>query len=964
MTFALKKSRNASFLLIVVLLFFACTYTGGVLAQERFYYTDSMICPQDVIPAGKVFRPIGIEADSVKLEVDTAFVSKMQRERGFTPREPTPIYDLSLKVLPTWGFCYVSDTSPYLTNYPAKLPFEAYIYAPNDAGGLGDKVVGPGVFNYLKENENGDPVYEWLLSGWINGITSSSKLETLIASVASHGYLTLIVVDQNGKNVLEKRIYLSLCAPISGSGTHHIVGMRDDLVWLSDMIGQFEKDRTQGFASIEPYKKYQNEFSYDIDLFGKIGSHKDIGLFLGEVYKAVQVDSKLHNGLISSITSSSKCMNGTHLMYSSSFSLGGGVALLHIGDDGSALIRIGSDPYLTVHEFSHTFAGLNDEYVYRNSSGAERFGFTFTNCSSDPKRDYVFDNKKFGGDNWQGCSLNKFYRPTFNSLMNGPDIDQSLKSFNVVSCGYILAAIKGGLAKDYWSECSNLGGTTLTGFDKARIMAVSIGENLRGFLSNIFRLGVVDAQITGPSFIIAENLDSDHSGGYILADYGTDSRTSPSPSGLSAIITEDGTVHLRWSGPSGQEQSFGYKIFRDGLELDSVTENEYIDSSVSEGETHIYFVLAYDSFGRESLPSSEVLIYIQENNVGSFPDNFGGFPMFFFGLIPEDYFIGDDGPSITNIMVNEGDVGVEITWKTDTPATSIVQFTPKYDYDIKGYFDKFVQFEEFVVYHGVHLSDLEPDTEYAFVVRSVGAFEKESVSEIMNFKTPIPPSLSQGTISSGRSFSLIASSDVAFGEKNTVVIRDANGTIVEILNDLVPDNDFLIIRPSEKLIKASQEGPLYVTVTNNLGQTVPHLIRLMYRSNSVTGEDENLSGRLIKGLVPCGFDKNGDGAVAGAGEECTGKDVFKLINNIINFLIVLGLLIVAITITYAGFLYIFAAGREAVVARAKELIRKVIFGYFVVLVAWVFVYALELAFYSDDKGAPNSFLTEQSGKGQ
>ena len=234
----------------------------------------------------------------------------------------------------------------------------------------------------------------------------------------------------------------------------------------------------------------------------------------------------------------------------------------------------------------------------------------------------------------------------------------------------------------------------------------------------------------------------------------------------------------------------------------------------------------------------------------------------------------------------------------------------------------------------------------------------------MNFKTPIPPSLSQGTISSGRSFSLIASSDVAFGEKNTVVIRDANGTIVEILNDLVPDNDFLIIRPSEKLIKASQEGPLYVTVTNNLGQTVPHLIRLMYRSNSVTGEDENLSGRLIKGLVPCGFDKNGDGAVAGAGEECTGKDVFKLINNIINFLIVLGLLIVAITITYAGFLYIFAAGREAVVARAKELIRKVIFGYFVVLVAWVFVYALELAFYSDDKGAPNSFLTEQSGKGQ
>lgn len=103
---------------------------------------------------------------------------------------------------------------------------------------------------------------------------------------------------------------------------------------------------------------------------------------------------------------------------------------------------------------------------------------------------------------------------------------------------------------------------------------------------------------------------------------------------------------------------------------------------------------------------------------------------------------------------------------------------------------------------------------------------------------------------------------------------------------------------------------------------VSHLICLLFIMIFVFAPNISFG----KGLVPCG----------GAGEQpCGFADLVRLANNIIKFLITIGAVLAAISISYAGWLYITGGSDKKNEARA--IFVKVFWGFVMMLAAWLIV---------------------------
>ncbi|NCN52205.1 hypothetical protein GW943_00105 [Candidatus Parcubacteria bacterium] len=92
-------------------------------------------------------------------------------------------------------------------------------------------------------------------------------------------------------------------------------------------------------------------------------------------------------------------------------------------------------------------------------------------------------------------------------------------------------------------------------------------------------------------------------------------------------------------------------------------------------------------------------------------------------------------------------------------------------------------------------------------------------------------------------------------------------------------------------------------------------------SQSTSGD----SSSFIKKLVPC------------EGPECQACDVVKLADNIIGFLIQIGILIGVVIFAIAGFTMATSAGNASQVSKAKGMFTNVIVGFIILLAAWLIV---------------------------
>jgi hypothetical protein len=137
----------------------------------------------------------------------------------------------------------------------------------------------------------------------------------------------------------------------------------------------------------------------------------------------------------------------------------------------------------TIHETGHALCDLADEYhqiplraeLINDPKFLEEFKRIYlgTNCVLNPLIDYKFNNIMYGDsgpNSREGCAQNilgyltkemtdkdliKIYRPSVESLMSA----KLNMGFNVISCGYCTAAIKGGSASSYWPECMTFNDT-------------------------------------------------------------------------------------------------------------------------------------------------------------------------------------------------------------------------------------------------------------------------------------------------------------------------------------------------------------------------------------------------------------------------------------------------------------------------------------------------------------------------
>lgn len=89
-----------------------------------------------------------------------------------------------------------------------------------------------------------------------------------------------------------------------------------------------------------------------------------------------------------------------------------------------------------------------------------------------------------------------------------------------------------------------------------------------------------------------------------------------------------------------------------------------------------------------------------------------------------------------------------------------------------------------------------------------------------------------------------------------------------------------------------------------------------------------------EGLVPC---FGVDNPETPENEACTYNDLIALVNGLITYIVQIGTGIAALLFAYAGFLYLTAGGNKGKARKAKTIFKNVIYGFIIILAAWLVV---------------------------
>lgn len=330
---------------------------------------------------------------------------------------------------------------------------------------------------------------------------------------------------------------VSNCVSLGGSGSRKIVFMRGGSNWdysgatVNYFIGQFNNVINYGFKSIDPYKSYSNQFSFYFDLV-TYNSGGEIN-----ISNPTTGDSFIRTGdgvtsasitINSSLSSCSSSQADTYIYFENTDSIGdpayavvgAGLAVYNLSvadsldilgelENASGMDAAHALATVIVHETSHAFAGLLDEYLNSNQAGdILQIGssnprlLTTENCDSNPSWGFrsPYDNHVYGSVTDTGCEFllqnlksgqkhpDNYYRPSSNSIMKSGDVFAGyekvfLPEFNVISCGYIIAAIDGqALSKAnaalHWPECLAMAkaGTVVSDDMPSVVSAPTIGS--------------------------------------------------------------------------------------------------------------------------------------------------------------------------------------------------------------------------------------------------------------------------------------------------------------------------------------------------------------------------------------------------------------------------------------------------------------------------------------------------------
>lgn len=569
--------------------------------NKTAFAQDARYCPDpDKIFSGELYS----EDDKPWSEfiVDPSFREGVLKKRYVTGEvSVNPLYDTVLRIKPNLNYyCIPGYSEGKIDKVTAEmLPEKLNIDTSLIVGKKKIKVVNTKVFDRTSEqDEQGRFIYEWRIKAWPNGIGSAVDLENLISAVKNVEPVDFeLALPKEKIETVKIPTNFSLCVPLWGSGQHKMVYARGDVKQslfssllnsvnfpVSELYNFVELVRIDGFLRIDPYKKYKLEFSHYIDLDLYDSSHAKLLLSdLIEKKRNGNYNIFVHNeAFINLNKKASSCGDGIKTFFLKGLnknleafgisSVSEGIPNssnminidLFMKDYGSIYKKeadFDSQPdklvfsSLVLHEMSHAFAGLNDEYVYINRGSALTKGYYLRNCTDDPYKNYNIGKKLFGDLSHYGCVNQYLYRPSSFSIMNSLG---EHPFFNVISCGYVISAIKGGKASDYWEECMNLDTIKPLKGDQElfyEFYSKTLFNEFVDFVKNINLAQAISANNEtdqGNGYVIVESIDQNGKfSGDIYFDEGNDSITPPSNQ---TVIPDKDTVE------SGQTVRLNYSV--------------------------------------------------------------------------------------------------------------------------------------------------------------------------------------------------------------------------------------------------------------------------------------------------------------------------------------------------------------------------------------------------------------------
>ncbi|HJR58956.1 MAG TPA: LamG-like jellyroll fold domain-containing protein [Vicinamibacterales bacterium] len=208
---------------------------------------------------------------------------------------------------------------------------------------------------------------------------------------------------------------------------------------------------------------------------------------------------------------------------------------------------------------------------------------------------------------------------------------------------------------------------------------VSIGRSPDG--SNFLR-GIIDDVRVYDQALTASDIAAVMQGKEAAPD-----TTAPSiPTAVKATAASPTQIYVQWSASTDDTAVTGYRVRRNGTVV-TTTGTTYVESGLLPSTTYSYTVSAFDSAGNESAPSA---------------------PAAATTLAPDSTPPRLSGVTATGVTSSEA----TITWTTDEPASSAVEYGPTTSYGSSAY-DHSV-----VTSHAVRIAPLQPATTYHYRVTS------------------------------------------------------------------------------------------------------------------------------------------------------------------------------------------------------------------------------------------------------
>lgn len=405
-----------------------------------------------------------IVPESVKLLFDDGYVVETQTDRKFTPSGNFSPYD-DIKISLQLKTC---------ANKPQTLPFGVVI-ATKDSKGA-DVLIPIQAFPFTLDQNTATsptPTYNVTAVGWPDSLPVLDKdKETLIDSIANKRPLSFRILDDSGKSQ-DVSVPMTDCVHEYGEGDNRVVSMRGVSAALSpdDLIAKSADIRDNGFQIIDPFKTYFEQFSFYTDL----AKYEDGLAIVTPIYSNTIPSCQPEPSVNYFYTNRTQNPGAESAFFSHQ---------VNIQPDLQTIINSLSLKYpqfmattfspamIAIHEAAHGFAGVMDEYAYDDpKTGATGGPSDFLaymgsqrtiNCVIDPTNagaGYVYGGKLYGDKNIQDCSTILLQRPSQNSIMRHEVALPGSDKFNVISCGYIVAAINGtGVASgpSYWPECMKM----------------------------------------------------------------------------------------------------------------------------------------------------------------------------------------------------------------------------------------------------------------------------------------------------------------------------------------------------------------------------------------------------------------------------------------------------------------------------------------------------------------------------